>query len=97
MLHVTDLEHPDETVALDFPYDIRATEDGRLFVVENKGSRITVLNTDGTLVGRYGDPGRGLGQFFNPWGLTVLSDGRILVADTGNHRIVELTPAQSGM
>lgn len=97
VLHVTDPEHPDETVALDFPYDIRATEDGRLFVVENKGSRITVLNTDGTLVGRYGDPGRGLGQFFNPWGLTVLSDGRILVADTGNHRIVELTPAQSGM
>lgn len=97
ILEVTDPEKPDAAVALDFPYDIRATNEGRLYVIENKGSRVTVLKTDGTLVGRYGTPGRGLGQFFNPWGITVMSDGRILIADTGNHRIVELTPAQSDM
>jgi len=82
----------DNLEPFEFPYDIRGTRDGRLFVIENKAARVTVLTEDGTFVGRFGHPGRGDGEFFNPWGLTVLSDGRILVADTGNHRIVELIP-----
>jgi outer membrane protein assembly factor BamB len=83
---------PETSASLEFPYDIRGTSDGRLYVIENKAARVTVLEEDGRVIGRYGKPGRGLGEFFNPWSLTVMSDGRILVADTGNHRIVELTP-----
>lgn len=86
------LELPDNLAAFEFPYDVRGTSDGRLYLIENKAARLTVLNEDGSFVGRYGKPGRGIGEFFNPWSLTVLSDGRILVADTGNHRIVELIP-----
>ena len=86
------IELADNLPPFEFPYDIRATNDGRLFVIENKSACVTVLNEEGTFVGRFGEPGRGEGGFFNPWSLTVLSDGRILVADTGNHRIVELTP-----
>lgn len=87
------VELPDNLDPFQFPYDIRGTSDGRLYVVENRAARITVLRDDGTCLGRYGSPGRGAAQFFNPWSLTVLSDGRILVADTGNHRIVQLIPA----
>lgn len=86
------IELADNLPPFEFPYDIRATSDGRLYVIENKAACVTVLNEDGSFVGRFGEPGRGEGGFFNPWSLTVLSDGRILVADTGNHRIVELTP-----
>lgn len=86
------LELPDNLAALEFPYDVRGTSDGLLYIVENKAARLTILREDGSFVGRFGKPGRGRGEFFNPWSLTVLSDGRILVADTGNHRIVELTP-----
>ncbi|MFY9256052.1 MAG: hypothetical protein WAO83_21540 [Fuerstiella sp.] len=86
------IELADDQEPFEFPYDIRGTSDGRLFVIENKSARVTVLKEDGTFIGRFGHPGRGDGQFFNPWGLTVLSDGRILVADTGNHRIVVLNP-----
>lgn len=86
------IELADNLPAFEFPYDIRAANDGRLYVIENKSARLTVLEQDGTFVGQFGKPGRGEGGFFNPWSLTVLSDGRILVADTGNHRIVELTP-----
>jgi len=86
------IELPANVAAFEFPYDIRGTADGRLFVVENKAGRVTALKEDGTFLGRYGEPGRGTGGFFNPWGLTVLSDGRILVADTGNSRIVVLVP-----
>lgn len=85
------LELPANEIGLEFPYDIRGTADGRLFVIENKAARVTVLNKDGSIFGRYGHPSRDNDGFVNPWSLTVLSDGRILVADTGNHRIVELT------
>jgi DNA-binding beta-propeller fold protein YncE len=86
------LRLPDNSAPFDYPYDIRSTPDGRLYVIENKAGRLTVLKESGELIGRFGVPGRGPGEFVTPWGLTVLSDGRILVADTGNHRIVELTP-----
>ncbi|MEZ6061209.1 MAG: hypothetical protein R3C19_12665 [Planctomycetaceae bacterium] len=89
-LRVIDL--PDNSAHFEYPYDIRATGDGRLYVIENKGSRLTVLTRDGEMVGRFGRPSRGDDGFLGPWSLTVLTDGRILVADTGNHRIVELTP-----
>ncbi len=76
---------------LGYPYDMRVWGD-RLYVIENRAARLTVLSRDGTLIGRWGRPGRGTGELYGPWGLTVLSDGRVLIADTGNHRIVELTP-----
>ena len=89
-LRVVDL--PDNVAPLEYPYDIRVVAENRLYVIENKAARLTVLDPDGQLIGRWGRPGRGSGELFGPWSLTVLSDGRILIADTGNHRIVELTP-----
>jgi hypothetical protein len=71
---------------------MRVTKDNLIYVIENKSARLTVMRPDGTIVGRFGSPGRGLNQFYQPWDLTVLTDGRVLVADTGNHRLVELTP-----
>ena len=81
-----------QSAPMEFPYDLKVMPDGRMFVIENKAARVTVMRDDGTIEGRYGKPSRGLGGFYAPWALTVLSDGRILVADTGNHRLVELTP-----
>lgn len=83
---------PEKSAPLEYPYDIRITKNNLIYVIENKSARLTVMQTDGAIVGRYGRPGRGLNQFNQPWDLTVLTDGRILVADTGNHRLVELTP-----
>ncbi len=82
---------PDNVAGFEYPYDVRVEGD-ELYVIENKAARLTVLRTDGSFIGRYGQPGRNTGEFFGPWSLTLLSDGRVLVADTGNHRIVELTP-----
>ncbi len=83
---------PEKSAPLEYPYDIRLDKKNQIYVIENKAARLTVMRLDGTIVGRYGRPGRGLHQFYQPWDLTVLSDGRILIADTGNHRLVELTP-----
>ena len=46
---------------------------------------------NGEVFGRYGKTGRGTGEFWTPWGIATSPDGRILVADTGNRRIVELS------
>lgn len=83
---------PETADPLAYPYDLRVLADGRIYVIENKAARLTLLNPDGSIVGRFGQPGRNLQEFYQPWDLTYLTDGRILVADTGNHRLVELTP-----
>ncbi len=83
---------PEGSAPLEYPYDLRVLSSGQIYVIENKAARLTLLADDGMVIGRFGSPGRDLSQFYQPWDLTVLTDGRILVADTGNHRLVELKP-----
>ena len=64
------------------------THDNLIYVIENKAARLTVMKADGTIAGRFEDPAAGCTEFYQPWDLTVLSDGRVLIADTGNHRLV---------
>jgi iron(III) transport system ATP-binding protein len=80
-----------DTWTLKFPYDVAMGPDGFLYVVEYGAGRVTVITTDGRLVGRFGSAGRGHDQLATPWGLDVDHRGHILVADTGNRRILELT------
>lgn len=79
-----------QTPALHFPYDLKLAGADALYIVEYGAGCVTKLGIDGQLLGRYGAPGTGLGQFATPWGLAVTPAGNVLVADTGNRRIVEL-------
>jgi DNA-binding beta-propeller fold protein YncE len=80
----------DQSASLHYPYDISVTADGSLYVIEYGAGRVSKFDLQGRLLGRYGTTGRGDSQFVTPWGLTVDSQSRVLVADTGNRRIVEL-------
>jgi hypothetical protein len=42
---------------------------------------------------KFGSKGKGPGQMTTPKGIAVLADGRILVADAGNNRVLAFTPA----
>ena len=75
-----------------FPYDIALTADGMLAVIEYSAGRIALINANGESLGHYGQTGRGEGEFATPWGIAAGSDGRLFVADTGNHRIVVVQP-----
>ena len=79
-----------QTADLYYPYDIAQAPDGTLFVPEYGAGRISQISKEGELLGRYGREGRGLGQFWTPWGIAVSQQGQIAVADTGNRRVVEL-------
>jgi DNA-binding beta-propeller fold protein YncE len=81
----------ESSVMLEYPYDIALGTDGTLFLVEYGAGRVTQVTREGELIGRYGSVGRGEGQFFTPWGIAVDARGRVFVADTGNHRTVELS------
>lgn len=80
------------TPPLRFPYDLRKGPEGALYAVEYGAGRVTKMTLEGRLIGRYGTSGSDVGQFATPWSLAVDGAGRILVADTGNRRIVELVP-----
>lgn len=84
----------ESSVTLDYPYDIALGPDESLFLVEYGGGRVTQISRTGALMGRYGSVGRGEGEFYTPWGIAADPRGRVYVADTGNHRTVELSLAE---
>jgi iron(III) transport system ATP-binding protein len=75
---------------LHYPYDLVGGPEDDLFAIEYGGNRVTRLNLQGRTLGIYGSTGHAVGRFSTPWGLAVDQSGRIVVADTGNRRLVEL-------
>lgn len=80
----------DKSYELEYPYDVTKAKDGTLFIVEHKAGRISHLSADGKLLGRFGSSGRAKGKFITPWGIAIRGDSRLVVADTGNRRVVEI-------
>jgi ABC-type lipoprotein export system ATPase subunit/sugar lactone lactonase YvrE len=73
------------------PYDI-ALDGDALIVVEYGGARVTRLGPDGEMFGRFGRTGSDRDEFVTPWGITVDAAHQIIVADTGNRRLVVFGP-----
>jgi DNA-binding beta-propeller fold protein YncE len=76
----------------DRPYDIARGSDGRLFVSEHKGNRVSVLDAQGNWKSYIGATGRGDGQFVGPQNLCVDPDGYLYVVDFGNRRVLKFGP-----
>ena len=52
----------------------------------NSGQSCVIYNPDMLSLGFFGSQGKGPGQFDHPGGIAALPNGRVAVADTGNHR-----------
>ncbi|MDR1506734.1 MAG: 6-bladed beta-propeller [Treponema sp.] len=76
----------------DRPYDVVEAPDGRLYVSEYRGGRVSVLSADGTWLSYIGSRGRGDGMFVGPQNLAVDEDGYLYVVDYGNRRISKFDP-----
>lgn len=74
---------------LAYPYDLAVTPSEAFAVPDYASGTVTVFRDDGRVVGRFGGAGRGPGEFWTPWGVAVAADGTVVVADTGNRRLVE--------
>ena len=78
---------------LGYAGSIQVLPDGHLLVADEFCHVVSVLSRDGSVVERLGswrDPGRRAGRLSSPRGAWRGADGRILVADTRNDRVLEL-------
>lgn len=76
----------------DRPYDLARGYDGRLYVSEYRGNRVSVLNSNGDWQSYIGSKGRGDGMFVGPQNLAVDESGYLYVVDYGNQRVSKFDP-----
>jgi DNA-binding beta-propeller fold protein YncE len=76
----------------DRPYDLVRGLDGRMYVSEYRGGRVSILNSNGDWLAYIGSRGLGEGQLIGPQNLTVDEDGYLYVVDYGNGRISKFDP-----
>ncbi|MDR0719362.1 MAG: NHL repeat-containing protein [Treponema sp.] len=77
----------------DRPYDLVQGSDGRLYLSEFRGGRVSVLSAQGDWQFYIGAKGRGPGQFMGPQNMAIDEEGYLYVADYGNQRISKFDPA----
>jgi len=64
----------------------------RIIVTDSRNHRVQVLSSiDGSFLFEFGEEGCQPGQMRNPEGLCIDNQGRIIVADIGNHRLQAFT------
>jgi DNA-binding beta-propeller fold protein YncE len=76
----------------DRPYDMVRGLDGRLYLSEYRGGRVSVLNSNGDWLFYIGSRGIRDGQLVGPQNLTIDEDGYLYVVDYGNRRISKFDP-----
>ncbi|MBU6428260.1 MAG: carboxypeptidase regulatory-like domain-containing protein [Cyanobacteria bacterium REEB65] len=67
---------------------------GDIYVVDSGNNRVQRFNRDGAFMSEFGGMGGGNGQFNEPTGVAVDSDGYVYVSDTNNNRIEKFAPSQ---
>jgi DNA-binding beta-propeller fold protein YncE len=71
-----------------FPVGMGLAPDGRVFVADTHYNQVLIYDQDGNLLGKFGKPGRGPGEFEMPTDVAIDHDGNIYVSETGgNDRI----------
>ncbi|MBI5104126.1 MAG: hypothetical protein HZB46_03915 [Solirubrobacterales bacterium] len=92
---------PATAAALNAPYGVSALPDGTIFIADQGNHRIRRIAPDGTIStvagvgtpGALGDGGPATAAQLNaPHAVEALPDGRLLIADTANHRVRQVTP-----
>jgi sugar lactone lactonase YvrE len=82
----------DPPARLNQPMDVAVAPNGDIFVAEGDHGgtsvgRISKFSADGTFLTSWGRPGSGRGELRIPHGLAFDAQGRLYVADRGNHRV----------
>jgi uncharacterized protein (UPF0248 family) len=89
-------EWPQEAAPLVEPLRVRRSEWGDTYVADRRSHRIWRVSVHGDLLEGYGlgHPGVGLGELSGPTDVQVMADGSLLIADAGNHRVIEVVDGE---
>jgi hypothetical protein len=74
------------------PVDLAPAPAAGVYVLDSAAGSVSRYDADRQLQETFGSAGAGPDQLLNPEALAVAGDGRIFVADTGNHRIQVFLP-----
>ena len=82
----------DDFYRKDVEYDrsrkcMAVTEDGHVFICDDRLRRISKYSSDGTLIGSFGGLGSGNGEFNGSLCISISNDGYLVVSDTFNLKI----------
>ncbi len=72
---------------VDQPSDLSIGPNGDVYLVDGVNNRIVVLSDRGDWKFSFGREGVGQGEFKYPLGIDISHEGKVFIADTGNHRI----------
>jgi len=72
---------------------IAATRDDVVYLTDRAAHRVVAFAADGTVLGAWGGPGSGPGQFDKPRDVAVGPNGNVYVVDFGNRRIQVFQPS----
>ena len=76
----------------DRPYDIVRGLDGRMYVSEFRGGRVSILSANGDWLSYIGSTVRDNGMLVGPQNLAIDEEGYLYVVDYGNRRISKFDP-----
>ncbi|MDR2965491.1 MAG: 6-bladed beta-propeller [Treponema sp.] len=76
----------------DRPYDMVRGLDGRLYISEYRGGRVSILDSNGNWLAYIGERGIRDGQLVGPQNLAIDEEGYLYVVDYGNRRISKFDP-----
>ena len=76
-----------------FRWPVCMTFDGqeRLYVTDELNQRVTVFDSDGQFLHKWGAAGSGDGEFNGPAGIAIAPDGSVFVVDQHNARVQKFT------
>lgn len=75
------------------PVALEFDAQGRIYVLEGGGDRVRVFSPRGEPIVSIGRHGKGRGEVSGPEGLWVYPNGELMIADTGNRRLVRFGAA----
>lgn len=74
------------------PISLTVSSSGNIYVSNNNVHNIEVISVAGKGLSSFGGAGSIKGQLYYPYGVALLPNGNLLVAETGNLRIQEFSP-----
>ena len=74
------------------PWGLDIAKDGTLFMADGYTNRILHLDTEGKILGEFGEPGKKPGQFLFAHSVTVSPDGALFISEILNWRVQKYLP-----